>query len=165
MRVIPVLVGGARPLREQELPPELRKLARLNALELSYGRYDEKVGQLLHLIQEMLTEKPEVHPTTVVDPTMPRSHGQQQYAMQAPPLHASKIFLCYRREDTQGFARGIYESLANKYGHKQIFRDIDSTPAGVRFSTWIESRVGQCSVMIVLIGNSWVSAKDHAGQR
>lgn len=107
MRVIPVLVGGARPLREQELPPELRKLARLNALELSYGRYDEKVGQLLHLIQEMLTEKPEVHPTTVVDPTMPRSHGQQQYAMQAPPLHASKIFLCYRREDTQGFARHI----------------------------------------------------------
>ncbi len=85
--------------------------------------------------------------------------------VQAPQLHRQKIFLCYRREDTQGFARGIYESLASKYGHEQIFRDIDSTPPGVRYSAWIESRVGQCSVMIVLIGNAWLSAKDHAGQR
>ena len=39
VRVIPVLVDGARPLRPQQLPPELGKLARLNALELSLVRY------------------------------------------------------------------------------------------------------------------------------
>jgi hypothetical protein len=39
VRVIPVLVDGARPLRQQQLPAELQKLARLNALELSYGRH------------------------------------------------------------------------------------------------------------------------------
>ena len=38
VRVIPVLVDGARPLRQQQLPAGLHKLARLNALELSYGR-------------------------------------------------------------------------------------------------------------------------------
>ena len=32
VRVIPVLVDGARPLRQQQLPAELQKLARLNAL-------------------------------------------------------------------------------------------------------------------------------------
>jgi hypothetical protein len=76
-----------------------------------------------------------------------------------------KVFLCYRREDTQGFARGIYESLAAKYGDKHVFRDIDSTPAGVRYSTWIQSRIGQCSVMVVLIGHTWASAKDQVGRR
>lgn len=76
-----------------------------------------------------------------------------------------KIFLCYRREDTQGFARSIYDRLAEKYGQEQVYRDIDSTPPGVKFSTWIQSRVDQCGVMIVLIGNSWSSAKDRAGQR
>ena len=81
------------------------------------------------------------------------------------PLRQPKIFLCYRRDDTQGFARGIYQSLANKYGHKQVFRDIDDTPAGVRYSTWIESMVRQCSVMIVLIGTGWLSASNNAGQR
>jgi serine/threonine protein kinase len=80
-------------------------------------------------------------------------------------LYRPKIFLCYRRQDTQGFARGLYQSLVGEYGHEQVFRDIDSTPAGVRFSTWIESRVSQCNVMIVLIGDAWSSAKDSTGKR
>jgi hypothetical protein len=80
-------------------------------------------------------------------------------------LRGPRIFLCYRREDTQGFARGIYQSLASEYGHEQVFRDIDSTPAGFKFSAWIESKVRQCSVMIVLIGDAWSSAIDQTGQR
>jgi TIR domain/Caspase domain len=93
------------------------------------------------------------------------AQAERETRVQATELLRPKIFLCYRREDTQGFARGIYESLANKYGHEQVFRDIDSTPAGVKYSVWIESRVGQCSVMIVLIGNAWLSAEDRTGQR
>jgi hypothetical protein len=91
--------------------------------------------------------------------------AREERETQAPQLHQPKIFLCYRHEDTQGFARGIYESLASKYGRERVYRDIDSTPAGVRYATWIESRVSLCSVMIVLIGNTWSSAKDPTGQR
>ena len=54
VRVIPVLVDDARPLRQQQLPAELQKLARLNALELSYGRYQYDSGRLLDLIQRVL---------------------------------------------------------------------------------------------------------------
>jgi serine/threonine protein kinase len=89
----------------------------------------------------------------------------KQEAQEAPLAHQPKIFLCYRREDTQWVARSIYESLSVKYGYERVFRDIDSTPMGVRYSTWIESRVSQCSVMIVLIGDAWASAKDQAGRR
>jgi thioredoxin len=56
VRVIPVLVDGARPPRQQQLPPELQKLARLNALELSYGRYEYDADRLLNLIQRVLDE-------------------------------------------------------------------------------------------------------------
>jgi subtilisin family serine protease len=54
VRVIPVLVDGTKPLRQQQLPSGLQKLARLNALELSYGRlgYDEE--RLLDLIERVL---------------------------------------------------------------------------------------------------------------
>ena len=96
-------------------------------------------------------------------PLAARPAREQAEAQEEQETH--KIFLCYRREDTQGFARGIYQSLADKYGRGRVSRDIDSTPAGTRFSAWIESRVGQCSVMLVLIGDAWSSAKDHAGQR
>ena len=54
VRVIPVLVDGARPLRPQQLPAELQKLARLNALELSYGRYEYDADRLLNLLQRVL---------------------------------------------------------------------------------------------------------------
>ena len=56
VRVIPLLVDGARPLRQQQLPSELQKLARLNALELSYGRYEYDADRLLNIIHRVLDE-------------------------------------------------------------------------------------------------------------
>jgi hypothetical protein len=58
VRVIPVLVDGARPLREELLPAELHKLARLNVLELSYGRYQYDADRLVELIQRVLAAAP-----------------------------------------------------------------------------------------------------------
>jgi hypothetical protein len=58
VRVIPVLVDGARPLREDLLPAELDKLGRLNALELSYGRYQYDADRLVELIQRVLAAAP-----------------------------------------------------------------------------------------------------------
>src|SRR5215472_4013719 len=54
IRVIPVLVDGASPLRQQQLPSELQKLARLNAHRMSYDRYQYDADQLLDLIQRVL---------------------------------------------------------------------------------------------------------------
>jgi hypothetical protein len=54
-RVIPVLVEGARPLRPQELPTDIRRLGRLNALEMSCDhryRYDE--DRLMGVIERVL---------------------------------------------------------------------------------------------------------------
>jgi hypothetical protein len=53
VRVIPVLVDGAKPLRREQLPAGLHKLMRLNALELSYSRYEYDAGRLLDLIQRV----------------------------------------------------------------------------------------------------------------
>jgi TIR domain len=58
MRVIPVLVDGARPLRRQQLPEELHSLARLNAFELSYDRYQYDADRLLDVIQRVLATAP-----------------------------------------------------------------------------------------------------------
>ena len=57
-RVIPVLVDGARPIRRQQLPSELQKLARLNAFELSYDRYAYDVDRLLEVIKRAIAAAP-----------------------------------------------------------------------------------------------------------
>jgi hypothetical protein len=194
VRMIPVLVDGARPPRAEQLPAELRRLAQLNALELSYARFQYDVDQLLDLIERVLDidsdsgwiaavvgNEPKARvqeaPTNQdadeqirreadsATPSGGEAQAERETEIQPSQLRQPKIFLCYRREDTQGFARGIYESLASKYGQERVFRDIDSIPAGVRFPAWIKSRVGQCNVMIVLIGDSWLSVKDPTGQR
>jgi hypothetical protein len=53
-RVIPVLVDGARPPKRQELPDDLQALARLNALDMSYVRFDYDVKRLMDVIQRVL---------------------------------------------------------------------------------------------------------------
>jgi TIR domain len=55
VRVIPVLVEGARPPRREELPPDLRRLARLNALEMSCDhRYQFDADRLMGVIERAL---------------------------------------------------------------------------------------------------------------
>jgi tetratricopeptide (TPR) repeat protein len=59
VRVIPVLVDGARPLRDEDLPPEMRQLARLHALELSYGQFDYDAGRLAEVVERVLIGAPD----------------------------------------------------------------------------------------------------------
>jgi hypothetical protein len=54
IRVIPILVDDAKPLRRAQLPPDLCKLARLNALEMSYDRYQYDADRLIGTIEKAL---------------------------------------------------------------------------------------------------------------
>ena len=166
----------AEALREEELADVLEEMPEQDQVRLlaSLGLersvdVAEEVEPAADLLAEMPAERKarEEAEREVTATTAPVAKAQpkQETEVQAPHFHRVQIFLCYRREDTQGFAGRIYDNLASKYGQEQVFRDIDSTPAGIRYSTWIESRVSQSTVMIVLIGNAWLSAKDPAGQR
>jgi TIR domain len=54
IRVIPVLVDGARPVRVQQLPADLRRLARLSSLEMSFDRYQYDTDRLIAIIENAL---------------------------------------------------------------------------------------------------------------
>ena len=64
VRVIPVLVDGARAPKTPQLPVELQKLARLNALGLSYDRYQFDADRLLDVVARILgaLPPPDEHP-------------------------------------------------------------------------------------------------------
>ena len=71
VRVIPVLVDNAIPLREEQLPAELHRPARLQALELSLTRYEYDASRLLNLIQQVLAAPPST--LTLAPPDVPRN--------------------------------------------------------------------------------------------
>ena len=56
VRVIPILVEGARMPRAAELPPSLAGLVRRQALELSPARFDADTGRLLKVLDETLAQ-------------------------------------------------------------------------------------------------------------
>ena len=54
VRVIPVLVDGATMPPRHQLPDDLAKLARLNALEMSYDRYEYDESRLMTAVRRVL---------------------------------------------------------------------------------------------------------------
>ena len=76
-----------------------------------------------------------------------------------------KIFISYRRSDTQGYAGRLSDSLTNYFGENRIFRDIDNIKGGSEFAKDIKDQVSTADAVIILIGPDWVTASDGLGQR
>lgn len=52
-RIIPVLVEGATMPNTSELPPELKRLTRFQALEISDSRWDHDLGRLVEILKKI----------------------------------------------------------------------------------------------------------------
>lgn len=76
-----------------------------------------------------------------------------------------KVFVCYRRQDTQDAAGRLYDDLAGRYGKEAVFFDIDSIPLGVNFKTYIETQLHDCVAMLVVIGRQWATLADETATR
>src|SRR5215831_1086415 len=75
------------------------------------------------------------------------------------------IFINYRREDSISIAGRLYDRLAQAFGRKSIFMDVDHIPAGVDFVIHLNNQVAACRVILVIIGPLWLNAKDENGAR
>jgi hypothetical protein len=77
----------------------------------------------------------------------------------------SGIFLSYRRDDASGWAGRLYEHLVRDWGADHVFMDIDTIAPGEDFRKAIARTMDACDVVMVVIGPSWVNARDQAGRR
>jgi TIR domain len=73
---------------------------------------------------------------------------------------AGKIFINYRRDDSAPHALNVAQYLENIFGRRNIFIDIDRLRAGQKFGAVLEDKLGQCKVMLAIIGPSWVDARE-----
>jgi hypothetical protein len=54
---------------------------------------------------------------------------------------ASKIFISYRRDDSAGTAGRLHDRLAERFGQKNLFFDVDNVPAGTDFVEYRASKL------------------------
>ena len=74
------------------------------------------------------------------------------------------VFVCYRRDDTAGFARALKTVLDERYGEDRVFMDLDSIAPGQRWEDVINDAVGSCHAFMALIGPEWLTIKDAEGR-
>ena len=81
------------------------------------------------------------------------------------PQASSRIFISYRRSDSIREAGRIYDYLENRFGRDAIFKDVDTIDAGDDFRDRVKEAVGQCQILLAVIGANWLKAEDEAGRQ
>lgn len=78
------------------------------------------------------------------------------------PVHAptlrtvgARIFISYRREDSQADAGRLSADLVREFGSDRVFTDIDSIPIGGSVQQRISDAIDSAAVVLVLIGPDW----------
>jgi TIR domain len=68
-----------------------------------------------------------------------------------------RIFISYRRQDTQQAAGRLFDRLVAEFGKDDVFIDIDRIPPGVDFAEYVNDRLKYCEITLVLIGRNWLN--------
>ncbi len=76
-----------------------------------------------------------------------------------------KIAISYRRADSRAIVGRILDRLAEHYGEKEIFIDIEDIPFGIDFRKHIDDVLHQVQVLIVIIGKQWRGQSDGGPAR
>jgi hypothetical protein len=75
------------------------------------------------------------------------------------------IFISYRRSDSQGEAGRIFDDLSRNFGAQAVFMDVIAIDAGRDFRKAIDDSLGDCGVLLAMIGPEWLHAADEHGSR
>ena len=99
VRVIPILVDGARLPRAEELPPSMAGLVRRQALELSPARFDFDTSRLLKVLDKTLAEVRTAHDRAAavsaaagktLDPSTEQPEPEQQERAEPSPTPSTR---------------------------------------------------------------------------
>jgi hypothetical protein len=79
-------------------------------------------------------------------------------------MSPKNIFICYRRDDAEGYAGRLYDRLNSRFS-RRVFMDVTGISPGADFSRVIQDTVGSCHVLIAIIGRHWTTVTDAANRR
>lgn len=77
----------------------------------------------------------------------------------------SGIFISYRRSDSAGHTGRLADDLSEALEGPALFRDIEAIEAGEDFVDALARAVGECAVMLVVMGPAWATVTTADGQR
>jgi formylglycine-generating enzyme required for sulfatase activity len=77
----------------------------------------------------------------------------------------SRIFISYRREDSDIWVGRLADELRKRFPPEQIFQDIASIDPGADFRTVLNEALSTAAAVLVVVGPRWLSATDKQGRK
>jgi hypothetical protein len=77
----------------------------------------------------------------------------------------SSIFINYRRNDSEGEAGRLFDDLTLNFTQASVFMDVEAIEPGRDFRKAIDESVANCSILLAVVGQGWLNAKDAEGRR
>ncbi|MBR0751855.1 toll/interleukin-1 receptor domain-containing protein [Bradyrhizobium jicamae] len=68
------------------------------------------------------------------------------------------VFISYRREDSDGETRAIYNRLAQETDARNLFLDVEAIGAGERWKGRIDDMLATVKAVLVVIGPRWLDS-------
>jgi Phage integrase family len=86
-----------------------------------------------------------------------RRHGADSVLITRYGKLSGKIFISYRREESRSAIR-LCDLLSEHFSRNQIFMGIDSIALDADYVKAIEKTVGECYVLVAVIGPHWLTS-------
>jgi hypothetical protein len=141
IQVVPILIGEAKLLNQEELPSDIKSLSWLTSFRLNLETWQRDIEVLNRHLNHLKK--------------MPIVSGDTEQ----PP----KIFISHRHSDTQSDCRSLKTELSGVFGEENIFFDIESLMLGTRFGKVIEKTLAVSKIILVAIGPEWAGPKLQNG--
>jgi hypothetical protein len=100
----------------------------------------------------------------VTDPLPVQPHATAPPPSTFAPVD-DRIFISYRRTDSDDVTGRIYDRLVQRFGKELIFKDVDSIPLGLDFREYVCEVVGRCNLLLAVVGDEWLASSSPAGAR
>lgn len=77
----------------------------------------------------------------------------------------AEVFINYRTGDGEWPAAFLDDKFKRRFGADRVFRDATSLEPGHDFRHELRRRLERCTVLVVIIGPSWLTSRDDSGRR
>ena len=77
----------------------------------------------------------------------------------------NKIFISYRRKESQDITGRVHDGIAGYFGADAVFMDVDALVSGKEYRAQIGSLINRCGVLLAIIGEDWLECTDDRGTR
>jgi TIR domain len=148
-----------------DLAAQPQNVKRLFALLAAKTRADENLFAYLMGVTEPEDGSTWTGLGASVDAGAILRESADEYGELTSPPPGPRIFISYRRDDSQADTGRLSDALTTAFGQDRVFMDIDAIPPGVDFAHAITEAVGSCDALIAVIGPHWLTLADPRGQR